>query len=84
LHGARPRPGLWSGDRMSIKVGTKVSWNTSQGATHGKVVEKKTKDFTLDGQHFKASDDEPKWVVESDKSGKRAAHAPSALTETKS
>jgi hypothetical protein len=69
---------------MSIKVGTKVSWNTSQGTTHGKVVEKKTKDFTLDGQHFKASDDEPKWVVESDKSGKRAAHAPSALTETKS
>ena len=68
---------------MSLKVGSKVSWNTSQGETHGKVVEKKTKDFTLDGQHFNASDDEPKWVVESDKSGKRAAHASSALSESK-
>jgi FKBP-type peptidyl-prolyl cis-trans isomerase 2 len=67
---------------MSIKVGSTVSWNTSQGTTHGKVVEKKTKDFTLDGNHFTASDDDPKWVVESDKSGKRAAHAPSALTES--
>ena len=66
---------------MSFRVGSKVSWNTSQGETHGKVVEKKTKDFTLDGQHFTASDDEPKWVVESDKSGKRAAHTPSALNE---
>jgi hypothetical protein len=67
---------------MSIKVGSKVSWRTSQGETHGKVVGKKTKDFTLDGNHFKASDDDPKWVVESEKSGKRAAHAPSALTES--
>ena len=67
---------------MSLRVGSKVSWNTSQGTTHGKVVEKKTKDFTLDGQHFTASDEDPKWVVESDKSGKRAAHASSALEES--
>jgi hypothetical protein len=67
---------------MSLRVGSKVSCNTSQGTTHGKVVEKKTKDFTLDGQHFNASDDEPKWVVERDKSAKRAAHASSALKET--
>jgi hypothetical protein len=67
---------------MSLRVGSKVSWNTSQGTTHGKVVEKKTKDFTLDGQHFTANDDDPKWVVESDKSGKRAAHASSALEES--
>ena len=75
--------GSWSACRVSIRVGSTVSWNTSQGETHGKVVEKKTKDFTLDGQHFKASEDDPKWVVESDKSGKRAAHAPSALKEGK-
>ena len=67
---------------MSLRVGSKVSWNTSQGTTHGKVVEKKTKDFTLDGQHFTASDDDPRWVVESDKSGKRAAHTSSALEES--
>lgn len=64
---------------MAIRIGTEVSWGTSQGETHGKVVEKKTKDFTLDGQKFKASDDEPKFVVESAKTGARAAHAESAL-----
>ena len=64
---------------MSIRVGTKVSWKTSQGKTHGKVVDRKTKDFTFDGQHFKASESEPKFIVESAKTGARAAHAESAL-----
>jgi hypothetical protein len=63
----------------SISVGDRVSWNTPQGRTQGKVVERKTKDFQLAGQHFTASDDEPKFVVESEKSGSRAAHAGSAL-----
>jgi hypothetical protein len=61
-------------------VGDSVTWNTSQGRTSGKVVEKKTKDFTFDGQHFTATADEPAFVVESEKSGKRAAHKGSALT----
>jgi Hypervirulence associated proteins TUDOR domain len=68
---------------MSIRVGSKVSWNTSQGKTHGKVVDKRTKDFTFDGQHFTASDDDPTFIVESDRSGKKAAHAGSALEESK-
>ena len=42
-------------------------------------MDKKTKDFQLDKQHFKASEDEPKFIVESDKTGARAAHAESAL-----
>jgi Hypervirulence associated proteins TUDOR domain len=61
-------------------VGDTVTWNTSQGETTGTVVEKKTKDFQFDGQHFTASADEPAFVVESEKSGKRAAHKGSALT----
>ena len=65
---------------MSIKKGSKVSWNTSQGATHGVTEERKTKEFTFDGQKFKASDDEPYWIVKSDKSGKQAAHKESSLT----
>jgi surface antigen len=64
-----------------VKVGDKVSWKTSQGKTEGKIVEKKTKDFQLDSQHFKASEDEPTFVVESAKSGAKAAHAESALTK---
>jgi hypothetical protein len=65
---------------MAIRIGTRVSWNTSQGVTHGKVVERRTSDFTFDGQHFTASAKEPKLIVESDKTGARAAHAPDALT----
>lgn len=65
---------------MSISVGDKVSWKTSQGTTHGKVVERKTRDFTHDGQKFTASTDEPKFIVKSDKTGATAAHAESALT----
>ncbi len=66
-----------------IHVGDRVSWNTEQGRTRGKVVERRTKDFQLAGQRFKASDDEPKLIVESEKTGNRAAHAPSALRRLK-
>ena len=65
---------------MAISKGDTVHWNTSQGKTEGKAVEKKTKEFTLDGQKFKASEDEPYWVVESSKSGKKAAHKESSLS----
>jgi hypothetical protein len=70
--------------QMSISVGDRVSWNTPQGRTQGKVVEKKTKDFKLAGHDFTASDDEPMFVVESEKSGAKAAHKPSALNVLKS
>lgn len=63
-----------------LRKGAKVSWNTPQGATHGKIVERRTKDFQFDGQHFTASEDEPTFIVESEKSGKQAAHKGSALT----
>lgn len=62
-----------------MKVGQRVSWNTSQGETHGTVVERKTKDFQFAGQKFTASEDEPAFIVESEKSGDRAAHKGSAL-----
>ncbi len=62
-----------------MKIGDKVSWGTSQGKTEGKIVERKTKDFQFDGQHFTASDDEPKFIVESAKTGAKAAHNESAL-----
>lgn len=64
---------------MAITKGDKVSWNTSQGRTHGKAVEKRTSEFTFDGQKFNASEDEPYWLVESDKTGAKAAHKESSL-----
>ncbi|BCW40491.1 MULTISPECIES: DUF2945 domain-containing protein [Paenarthrobacter] len=68
---------------MALKAGTHVEWNTPQGKTHGKIIEKKTSDFQLDGNTHRASEDEPQYVVESDKTGARAAHKGSALTEVK-
>ena len=66
---------------MTFSKGDTVRWNTPQGETQGTVVEKKTKDFSFDGQKFTASSDDPAYLVESEKSGKRAAHKESALTK---
>ncbi len=65
---------------MAISKGTAVSWNTSQGRTHGHAVEKRTSAFQFDGQRFNASDEEPYWIVESEKTGAQAAHKESSLT----
>ena len=67
----------------SMKVGDRVSWGSPQGRTQGRIVEQKTKDFQLDGRQWKASEDEPKFVVESEKTGAKAAHEPSALSQLK-
>ncbi|WP_251152766.1 DUF2945 domain-containing protein [Cellulosimicrobium sp. Marseille-Q4280] len=64
---------------MSISRGDRVSWNTSQGRTTGTVVEKRTERFEHDGQAFVPTDDDPYWIVESEKSGARAAHKESSL-----
>ena len=64
---------------MTLSKGTRVSWNTSQGPTRGTTVEKKTSPFQFEHQKFNASDDEPYWIVESEKTGARAAHKESTL-----
>ena len=66
---------------MSLRKGTSVEWNTPQGPTQVNVVEKKTSDFELVGNQHRASEAEPQYVVESAKTGARAAHKASALTE---
>jgi hypothetical protein len=60
--------------------GDKVVWNTPQGETTGTVVEKLTAATDVGGHHVAASKEAPQYLVESDKSGKRAAHKPEALT----
>lgn len=68
----------------TLRKGDRVSWNTSQGRTHGTIVDRKTKDFTFDGQDFTASSDEPAYIVESEKTGAKAAHKGSALSKLSS
>jgi hypothetical protein len=64
---------------MSYRKGDEVAWNTSQGETHGIVLEKRTSDFQFDGQQFRPTDDDPYYIVESDRTGAKAAHRASAL-----
>lgn len=65
---------------MAYSTGDAVSWNTSQGETHGTVREKRTSDFQFEGQQFRPTDDDPYYIVESDKTGAKAAHKESALS----
>ena len=67
-----------------LKKGDQVEWKTPQGKTEGKVVEKVTGEKTVGnkgqkGTTVKGSKDDPRYVVESDKSGKQAAHKLGAL-----
>lgn len=66
------------------EVGNRVSWNTPQGRTRGRVVERRTKGFTVAGREFTATEDEPMFLVESEKTGATAAHEGSALRVLKS
>lgn len=62
-----------------LKPGDEVTWETSQGETHGKVEKKQTKPTKIKGHAVKASEEEPQYIVRSDKSGRKAAHRPEAL-----
>lgn len=63
-----------------FEPGDKVEWNTPQGRTTGTVARKLTADTEVAGRTVAASEDDPRYVVESEKSGKEATHKPSALS----
>ncbi|MFN7116373.1 MAG: DUF2945 domain-containing protein [Saprospiraceae bacterium] len=62
-----------------FKTGDRVEWNTPQGKTTGRIKKKLTKPLDIKGHHVAASEDNPQYLVESDKSGEEAAHKPEAL-----
>jgi hypothetical protein len=62
-----------------FKKGDRVEWNTSQGKTEGNVKKKLTSETDIKGHHVAASKDNPQYLVESEKSGKEAAHKPESL-----
>lgn len=63
----------------NLKKGDKVEWKTSQGATKGTIKKKLTSPIDIKGHHVAASKDNLEYLVESDKSGKEAAHKPKSL-----
>jgi hypothetical protein len=63
----------------NLKKGDKVEWNTSQGKTQGKVVKEQTSETHIKGHKVAASKDDQQYIVQSNKSGKQAAHKPGEL-----
>lgn len=66
----------------TLHKGDKVEWNSSGGHSIGKVVKKVTTTSHVKGHKVAATRDEPQYIVESTKSGKRAAHKAEALTKS--
>lgn len=65
----------------TLKKGDKVSWNTPQGKTEGKIEKKITQDVEFAGKKFNATTEEPKFKVKSSKTGKKAIHKPESLNK---
>ena len=63
----------------SFKPGDKVGWAHSQGRSSGKVVRKLTGSTKIGRHEVAASPENPEYLVESGKTGARAAHRPQAL-----
>lgn len=63
-----------------FKQGDKVVWSShGENDTPGVVERKLTSDTTAAGRRVKASEEEPQYLVRSDKGGGEAVHKPSAL-----
>ena len=66
---------------QEFKQGDHVTWKSHGGEAEGEVVRKITSDTEAGGRTVRASEDEPQYEVESDKTGKTAVHKPGALHE---
>jgi hypothetical protein len=62
-----------------FKAGDRVEWKTSQGKTSGRVIKKQTSPTKIKGHDVAASRTHPEYLVQSEKSGKKAAHQANAL-----
>lgn len=65
--------------RKEPKAGERVRWSSSGGEAVGRVVRKLTKSTRIKGHKVAASKENPEFLVESEKSGGRAAHRKEAL-----
>jgi Hypervirulence associated proteins TUDOR domain len=62
-----------------LEKGDHVSWQSHGGTTEGTVRRKITKDTEAAGRTVRASEDDPQYEVQSEKSGGTAVHKPGAL-----
>jgi hypothetical protein len=63
----------------TFRKGDKVTWRSHGSEASGEVVQEITSDTEAAGRAVRASEDEPQYLVRSDKSGREAVHKPAAL-----
>ena len=63
--------------------GDRVTWSSHGGTAEGTVEEEITSDTEAGGRTVRASEDDPQYLVRSEKSGGEAVHKPSALKRKK-
>lgn len=62
-----------------LSKGDRVTWNSHGGEAVGTVEKKITEETETAGRTVKASEEEPQYLVKSEKSGGEAVHKPGAL-----
>lgn len=65
---------------MAFKVGDRVKWKSHGGEAHGKVVRVAREDGEVSGFHYRATSEDPRYIVELE-GGKHAAHTEEALAK---
>ena len=62
-----------------LHKGDRVTWKSHGGQAEGVVEEEITSDTEAAGRTVRASEDDPQYLVRSEKSGREAVHKPTAL-----
>ena len=66
-----------------FEEGDSVAWKSHGGEAVGEVEKKITEDTEEAGRTVRASEDDPQYLVKSEKSGGEAVHKPGALKKKK-
>jgi NaMN:DMB phosphoribosyltransferase len=66
-----------------LKRGDHVEWSSHGTDVPGEVEKEITEDTEAAGRTVRASEDDPQYLVKTDKSGKEAVHTPEALHKKK-
>ena len=62
-----------------FRAGDRVEWNSHGSTAEGTVEREITDDTEAAGRRVRASEDDPRYLVRSEKSGGEAVHKPGAL-----
>ena len=66
-----------------FNVGDHVEWNSEAGRVRGTIKKKITSEITFKGYKVHASEEEPQYLIESDKTDHLAIHKGSAVKKLK-